>query len=269
MDTAIFEGIKFRWLNDACYEIELPTGAHILIDPYIDHSENSTLTVQAIKRADYVLISHTHFDHVLELGDIFERFAPKIYVGAQSALELARYYRLPADKVTPCWPGGAFDTPDFTLEVFQGKHVPLGDWNNPSGWKGFGEENQLPPEIEALNVCGSFEYCNYRITTPNNQRLLVWGGEADYHACRQMAGVGSDLAILQFGRNPEQAITDFCAAIHPQLIVPHHHELIQGTGYIERVEGLLAKQAPFTTVLDIQKGVWYRFGSMAALAGEG
>ena len=67
-----------RWINDACYEIRLPDGREVLIDPYIDESPNHVLHMDA-EGADYVLISHTHFDHVLSLGTIVERFEPQIF----------------------------------------------------------------------------------------------------------------------------------------------------------------------------------------------
>ena len=57
------KAIGVRWFNDACYEIRPPNGKVILVDPYIDSSPLKRLGSDALSRVDYVLISHTHFDH--------------------------------------------------------------------------------------------------------------------------------------------------------------------------------------------------------------
>ena len=75
------KGIKFRYINFACYEVILPNGKEIVIDPC--HTMNTDGKKDAYmaagsydipvdwcdyKGADYVLISHTHGDHTLDLG---------------------------------------------------------------------------------------------------------------------------------------------------------------------------------------------------------
>ena len=59
-----------------------------MIDPYIDESKYAQLTYDDVDQADYVLISHTHFDHVVGLSAILSRFEPQIYVGSVSGVAL-------------------------------------------------------------------------------------------------------------------------------------------------------------------------------------
>ena len=84
--------IRIRWFNDACYEIHLPNGKGILVDPFINESKFRTLSYDDVEKADYILISHTHFDHVLGLARVSRRFDSAIFAGAGAGVELARCY---------------------------------------------------------------------------------------------------------------------------------------------------------------------------------
>lgn len=110
--------VKIRWFNDACYELKLPNGKGILIDPYIDQSPNKLLPCSAVEAADYMLISHTHFDHIMDAGDLSRKFDSQIYVGRDSAIGLARYFNIPAYRINPCIHGETYRTDDFRLDCF-------------------------------------------------------------------------------------------------------------------------------------------------------
>ncbi|WP_254513687.1 metal-dependent hydrolase [Anatilimnocola floriformis] len=56
------------WLGHACWLIQ--TGEHsILLDPYLDSSPAASCKAADI-RADYVLVSHGHYDHCLEAAAV-------------------------------------------------------------------------------------------------------------------------------------------------------------------------------------------------------
>ena len=43
------KGMKFRWLNNAGFEMELSSGKHLLVDPWLDEAQVYPIS---IKRAD-------------------------------------------------------------------------------------------------------------------------------------------------------------------------------------------------------------------------
>ncbi len=56
------------WLGHACWLIQ--TGEHsILLDPFLDSSPTASCKAKDI-RADYVLVSHGHFDHIADAATI-------------------------------------------------------------------------------------------------------------------------------------------------------------------------------------------------------
>ena len=49
------KGMKFRWLNNAGFEMELSSGKHLLVDPWLDEAQIYPISIDEIERADYVL----------------------------------------------------------------------------------------------------------------------------------------------------------------------------------------------------------------------
>ena len=116
------EGVKFRSFNAGCaHEILLPGGKRVLIDPFFQDSLSGGHTLEEVEGADYVLVTHTHFDHELDLGYFAERYRPLIFVGALSAQALVRYHRLAYDHVVPVYPGQTYTVEDFKLEIIAAK----------------------------------------------------------------------------------------------------------------------------------------------------
>src|SRR5262245_56264781 len=70
---------KVKWFGHAAFEIDLPSGKVILIDPWSSNPSNPTAKddLKAIK-ADLILVSHGHFDHVGDASDIAKRTKAKL-----------------------------------------------------------------------------------------------------------------------------------------------------------------------------------------------
>lgn len=258
--------VKVRWFNDACYQIGLPSGKTILVDPYIDSSPLRQLDMTVLERVDYVLISHTHFDHVMDLGKIVERFGSQVYVGRMSALELAKQFDLPGYLVNPCQPGASLPFDEGVLHCYAGKHTPIGEIDRPSHWPGNLEKERLEPRFCQLNMLGSNEYINYVIELPQHFRILIWGGGATKEAVRQAADYRPNLSIAQMPRETPRQIAALYKAIGGQFIFPHHHDSFlakgpEGEAVVEEVAECTARFAPETRLICPKKGVWYVFSA--------
>ena len=262
--------IRIRWFNDACYEIHLPNGKGILVDPFINESKFRTLSYDDVEKADYILISHTHFDHVLGLARVSRRFDSAIFAGAGAGVELARCYDVPGYRMHLCSPGDVTENADFRLTCFRGRHTKLGDFDRPSQWPENIRKEGLAPETETLNMLGSYEYMIYLLELPDHTRLLVWGGGATEEAIRQAKEFHPTVTIAQLPRETTDQVARLYAAIGGQFIFPHHHDYFieQGEEGMKVIRETVEKTrilAPHTQVLCPEKGRWYTIQTSVTL----
>jgi L-ascorbate metabolism protein UlaG (beta-lactamase superfamily) len=70
---------KITWYGHAAFKIETPNGKTLLVDPWITNPSNPTGKddVKTIK-ADLILVTHGHFDHVGDATDIAKRTKAKL-----------------------------------------------------------------------------------------------------------------------------------------------------------------------------------------------
>lgn len=101
---------SLRWLGHGCWFIE-SDGHRIILDPFLDESPVSPLTSDQVK-ADYVLISHGHFDHMGDAEKIAKANAATVIatyeicewlnrkgVSSTHAMNIGGTYRFPFGRV--------------------------------------------------------------------------------------------------------------------------------------------------------------------------
>lgn len=96
--------MKITFYGHACIGIEV-SGAAILVDPFITGNPKAThIDINSIK-ADYILITHAHFDHVKDVEEIAKRTNAVIV----SNWEIANHYGSKGFKYHPMNHGGSWN----------------------------------------------------------------------------------------------------------------------------------------------------------------
>ncbi len=186
--------LLYRWNSYIFNEFVLPNGKRIVFDPFMYDVKNQyTLHPEVkasdyIEGADYIILTHTHFDHVRDLPDLLEHW-PNAFVVVPEEGALSMIYALGLNpsgiRLLPVSDGEKLEFDDFTLDVYRGIHTfPSGlspnagklDINNKSYKNEDGTFNSL--KFDAATM-GGRDMMNYKITTNDGWTITMWAGQMD------------------------------------------------------------------------------------------
>ncbi len=134
--------LKLRWFGVAGVEFSLK-GRTLLIDPFFTRpspwkmitlqrvSPNAALIMRYVHRADYVLVSHGHYDHLLDVPEVLRLTGARAY-GSRNIYRLLISHGLPKEQLAHIRVGDRIDLEPFQVEVYPARHTrtPLDRWIN-------------------------------------------------------------------------------------------------------------------------------------------
>jgi len=110
--------MKLTYYGHACFGLEI-NGTHILVDPFITgNPKASHINVEDIK-ADYILLTHAHQDHILDVEAIATRTKATIV----SNYEIVMYYGTKNLEGHPVNHGGTYTTETFSAKYVNAIHT--------------------------------------------------------------------------------------------------------------------------------------------------
>ena len=224
MSEIMGKGVSLRWINNAGFEIILPGGAHLLVDPWLDRADIHPLPVEELERADYVRLTHIHFDHADSIGDIQRKFPNvRILVGDLSAEPLCRIANLNVEKLYRVRSGEVYEFADVKVEAIAGRHTE----SKRGSFYMQGANRREDGQLDAAMWYGSLEMLNYRITAADGTRIAVWGGmTTDEQVNRMAAYRDNDIAVMHVSPKQDTALfTALVNAMNPKVVIPHHYDL--------------------------------------------
>ena len=93
--------MKVTYYGHACFGVVVG-GKNLLFDPFISHNELAKEVDIDVIPADYILLSHGHFDHVADVAAIANRTGAVVI----AAYEIAEWFRKQGLSTHPMNPGG-------------------------------------------------------------------------------------------------------------------------------------------------------------------
>jgi L-ascorbate metabolism protein UlaG (beta-lactamase superfamily) len=173
-------GVRVTYLGTSGYLLETSEST-ILIDPYFSRiglapvASNSTIKPDIArinsgmdrlpKRIDAILVTHGHFDHLLDVPEIARRTGASV-IAAPTSCYLSQAVGLPATKTRPVRAGDSLHIGAATVHVFPAVHdrifgvmpfpgvraaVPLSPPQRPSDWV-CGEPLAFLIELDAKRI---------------------------------------------------------------------------------------------------------------------
>ena len=263
--------LRMRWLGTACFEIVLPNGKTLVIDPFVDDSVSSPITSDQFEGCDYLFLTHGHYDHILDAGKLAARFNPIIYCSQLVSESLAVRLGVNPDQIRTVTAGDIVRANGITIEVIQGTHVEfISDYERLSG-KEFQPETPLkeaiettvtmtfetdwrPPRIkEWMEKFPQGEQLNYVFEPDQGPRVYMAGTRPDPNQIKIAGDVQADITLLQVPpanalKGLEKSTADLALASGCQVCVPQHHDpLLKG-----------AKKTDLSTLKTLLSGIHFQ-----------
>ena len=202
----------------------------MLFDPYVTRGavdkELDTVVAPdgaAIERfiprnADVVVVSHSHFDHALDVPEIALRTGAVVF-GTRSTAELARASHVPEQQIVAASGGEELVFTVFRVRAVKALHSLIDMPNLP-----IAAAPQLPMRARDYHEGGTLQYL-----VRFGDRTLFFVGTANFVE-DQLKGVHADIAIVATGMR--QKVPDYTCRLmralgFPKLVLPNHFDAWQ------------------------------------------
>jgi hypothetical protein len=265
--------MRIRWIDTSCFEIETDQGKRIVTDPYIDECPNHPISSDDVEAMDYILISHTHFDHISQLDKFFEAYRPKILSGTIAGLHLLNGLDLSGQCMYGMEDRESLDFGDTRFLRLSGRHTIPGRASRHlvreskimSGYNGSFPMSFTKAHISLMKE-GYYEFSNFLIETRDNTSILLWGGSVTDDQIEKVRGIHPDIILMQIPSNPADSIGKLIGTCGASYVIPHHHDTYQDTrdmgAMMQELRGAVERHSPGTRFIDPIPGKWYSFSKV-------
>jgi L-ascorbate metabolism protein UlaG (beta-lactamase superfamily) len=192
--------IKYTWIGHGTHNLEIG-GKQILVDPFFTDNPATNVSPDSVK-ADYILVSHGHSDHVGDLVPIAKRTKAKVIANAEISGWLKSAQGLPAAQVHGQHIGGGYQHEFGYVKLTIAQHgsgLPDGSYGgNPAGF----------------------------LITAEGKKIYLACDTGLFGDMRLYGEEGIDLFVLPIGDNFTMGPDDALKAIKmvkPKLAVPTHY----------------------------------------------
>ena len=220
------EPLALTYLGVAGWQIE-SAGKTILVDPYFSRptldgpiaSDPQAVAAHAPKRADLIVIGHSHVDHLLDAPAVARATGAQI-MGSDSTARVARSLDVPANQVIPIKGGEDYAFDGFSVRVIPSLHSVID--RQALG----GPVTVVPPvRFDDWAEGGTFNY----LVRVGGHEIFV-SSTANFIE-RELAGLQPDIAIIATGLRQE--IHDYTCRLltalgKPRLVYTTHFDNWRG-----------------------------------------
>jgi len=268
--------VRLKYLGTAGWEIS-DGRTTLLVDPYLtrlhmtspnddvlpgdtrrrftstDAAESDTATIDThVQRADFILITHTHTDHALDVPYIARKTGATV-IGTESARNLARAYGIAGDKLIVARGGDDLEFEGWSVRVIPSLHGILRrapflrrDPNAPPAPAVIPTDAASPLHLNQFAEGGTLAY----LIRIGGRQILVFGSMN--YIEREVEGLRPDVALI--GAMPERReIHDYTNRLlkaigYPRMVLPTHWDRFNVTYDVSQAPAIERLQSFITDV---------------------
>jgi L-ascorbate metabolism protein UlaG (beta-lactamase superfamily) len=126
--------VSFRWLGVAGLELEA-RGQVLMVDPFFTRppawrlgfgrvEPDHALIAEKVARCDYILVTHAHWDHLMDVPDVAHRTGALV-LGSPNTCQLLAACGLPSEQIRKIAVGEDLALGSFSVEVLAAEHARL------------------------------------------------------------------------------------------------------------------------------------------------
>ena len=277
--------VKLRWLGYVCFEIVLPSGKVLVADPYIDCSPTAPVNWEEVTGADYITLTHGHYDHITEVGPLARKFDSRIICSHQVAEPLADFFALDPSRITRVTAGDKLKFEDLQIEIKRAEHISLvaamrAAYQRITGGEA-GPDMSLKAIMEVVTQASSGktpadnmiskvrdagipggEQLNFVFQTSDNLRMYIYSAGPDEHLRNDVKNSKANVFFVQLGGVRARDAAETAALSGAEWVIPTHHdgEGIEVMHKRARKMGEHLAEYSDARILDIEHGQWYEIG---------
>lgn len=109
------------WLGHSAFQLTTPNGKVIYIDPFLSGNPKTPEEFKQVSRADYILLTHGHEDHVGDTLDIARETGCKV-VGIVELIALLKKAGLAEEQAVEFNKGGTVNFEGFSVTLVSANH---------------------------------------------------------------------------------------------------------------------------------------------------
>jgi L-ascorbate metabolism protein UlaG (beta-lactamase superfamily) len=195
---------ELTWLGHGTWGIETASANgkryKLILDPFLDESPTAPIKAARVE-ADYILVSHGHFDHAADVAAVAKRTGA-IVLGTYEVCEWFKQQGVKAEKIQPLNIGGGVNLPLGRVKMTTALHSSTMPDGTPGGNPG-----------------------GFLLTLPDS--TIYFACDTGLFGDMKLIGAaGIDVAILPIGdiftMGPEDSIEATCL-LQPRRVVPAHY----------------------------------------------
>lgn len=256
--------IKLKYLGTAGWKIT-DGNITVLVDPYIsrvklgtgpgispednretversDYFVSDTVGIDSlISKADFILVHHSHFDHLSDVPYIANKTGAKV-IGTETTCNILRAYGIPNEQLYPVKGGEDYQFDNFSVKVIPSIHSALNDKHYIDS-RTYTEVPEAPLKVSDFIEGGSLmflaRFANHDVLTMGSMNFVE----------RELVGIKPDIVLAGVNRSQlglykynERLLS---VTNYPKVVIPSHWDNFRLPYGFSQQDAVAKKLIPF------------------------